>query len=183
MNLFNRSASKLTDRPAATFLGGIGVGAALMYPLDPDRGKRRRALARDRALRLAHTAGARLGARSRDLRNRAAGVAARSSLLTKEVADDDVLEARVRSQMGHVVRNPGAIAVSASAGHVTLSGPVPSSEKNELLSRVVAVKGVREVKDRLDAYERPADVPALREAEGPRGKPERRASGFEPNDA
>ncbi len=33
-----------------SLLGGIGLGAALMYMVDPDRGKRRRALVRDKLL-------------------------------------------------------------------------------------------------------------------------------------
>ncbi len=38
-------------------LSGIGVGAALMYVLDPDRGRRRRALARDKAVSIAGKTG------------------------------------------------------------------------------------------------------------------------------
>jgi hypothetical protein len=33
----------------ATLIGGLGLGAGLMYVFDPDRGKRRRAMARDKA--------------------------------------------------------------------------------------------------------------------------------------
>jgi hypothetical protein len=81
---------------AATLLGGIGIGAALMYLLDPDRGARRRALARDKAIHLGRVTGERLGARSRDLRNRAQGVAARAKRgKSNEAPPDDVLEARV----------------------------------------------------------------------------------------
>ena len=74
MTLFPTRSNK--GRTAA-LLGGVGIGAALMYLLDPDRGARRRALARDKAVRFGRVAGERLGARSRDLRNRAQGLAAK----------------------------------------------------------------------------------------------------------
>ena len=35
----------------SALIGGAGLGAGLMYLLDPDRGKRRRALVRDQAAR------------------------------------------------------------------------------------------------------------------------------------
>ncbi|MDQ6893659.1 MAG: YtxH domain-containing protein [Acidobacteriota bacterium] len=62
----------------AALLGGIGLGAAVMYVLDPQGGRRRRALARDKALSFANTTSRVVGARSRDLANRAKGVAAQA---------------------------------------------------------------------------------------------------------
>jgi hypothetical protein len=59
----------------AALLGGIGLGAAVMYVLDPQGGRRRRALARDKAVSFAKTTSRVVGARSRDLANRAKGVA------------------------------------------------------------------------------------------------------------
>lgn len=60
----------------AAFLGGIGIGAALMYMLDPDRGRRRRAMARDRAVSAANKAGRAFSSTSRDMNNRAKSMAA-----------------------------------------------------------------------------------------------------------
>ena len=60
----------------AALLGGIGLGAAVMYVLDPQGGRRRRALARDKAVSLANKTGRVVEATSRDLANRAKGVAA-----------------------------------------------------------------------------------------------------------
>ncbi len=55
-------------------LCGIGLGAALMYILDPSQGRRRRALLRDKLVGATNKAGDVIGKTSRDLRNRAQGV-------------------------------------------------------------------------------------------------------------
>ncbi len=66
---------------------GAGIGAGLMFLLDPDRGRRRRALARDKAIHLAKSTEKTVGARSRDLGNRASGAASRiRSLIRREAA-------------------------------------------------------------------------------------------------
>ena len=59
-------------------LGGIGLGAGLMYMLDPDKGRRRRALVRDQLTRASNRASKALGRTSRDLSNRAQGAVAKA---------------------------------------------------------------------------------------------------------
>jgi gas vesicle protein len=56
---------------------GAGIGAGLMFLLDPDRGHRRRALARDKAIHLAKSTEKIVASRSRDVGNRASGAASR----------------------------------------------------------------------------------------------------------
>ena len=81
-----------------TFIGGIGLGAALMYILDPDRGRRRRALVRDQLARAANKTPEALGATARDLSNRARGLTAEARrLVTSDDVSDQVLAQRVRS--------------------------------------------------------------------------------------
>lgn len=168
----------------ATLLGGIGIGAALMYLLDPDRGARRRALARDKARHFGRITGERLGARSRDLRNRAQGVAARIRReKTEEPPSDDVLEARVRAEIGREIRNPGAVHVSARGGRVTLTGPVLAEEKETLVACVASVAGVEDVEDRLEPHESAAEVSTLQGSKGPRSKADRGESRFESDNA
>jgi osmotically-inducible protein OsmY len=143
-------------RTIGILVGGLGLGAALMYVLDPERGKKRRATVRDKALAGAHKAGDRLAARSRDVANRARGVAAELKSLTKsEEADDRVLEERVRAELGRVVAHPASVDAAAVAGTVILSGSVLTSELDELLSAVRGVPGVEDVENRLEVYERP----------------------------
>lgn len=57
-----------------TILGGLGVGAALMYFFDPNGGRRRRALVRDKAVGISNDVRDSIGSKSRDLRNRAKGL-------------------------------------------------------------------------------------------------------------
>ncbi len=55
---------------------GVGIGAALMYVFDPEHGRRRRAIARDKALGAANDSIDAVEDKSRDLSNRARGAVA-----------------------------------------------------------------------------------------------------------
>ncbi|HYL04498.1 MAG TPA: hypothetical protein VE075_00555 [Thermoanaerobaculia bacterium] len=54
---------------------GVCLGAAVMYLFDADSGRRRRALARDRAVRALHRGSRGIKATARDLAHRARGAA------------------------------------------------------------------------------------------------------------
>ncbi|HZW35263.1 MAG TPA: BON domain-containing protein [Isosphaeraceae bacterium] len=160
----------------------LGLGAGLMYYFDPDRGRSRRARARDRVRHTLKAIDHEIDVTVRDLSNRAHGVAARArSLLADGRALDTVIVARVRSRLGHVIAHPHAVEVSACGGHVVLSGPVLARERRRLLGAVASVPGVASVTDRLQVYQRPGDHPALR-GEAPRtgGWPELRPRFWSP---
>ncbi len=55
-------------------LVGVGAGLGLMYLLDPDRGARRRALIRDKAVGLKNDITQMAEAKATDMRNRAQGL-------------------------------------------------------------------------------------------------------------
>lgn len=156
------------NQPAAVLLGA-GVGAALMYFFDPDRGRRRRALVRDQAAHAGHRMQGALEAGARDLRNRAQGYGAalRSGA---EPPSDQVLEERVRARIGRVVSHPSSIEVKATQGRVTLSGPVLAHEVGLLIDRVLDVPGVQDVENRLAVHREPGNVPGLQ------GEPRRRGT-------
>ncbi|HVC29568.1 MAG TPA: SRPBCC family protein [Steroidobacteraceae bacterium] len=147
---------------ARLFLGAAAVGAVSMFLLDPDHGRRRRAVMRDRlASGMSQLDDARSVA-SRDLRNRARGLAHEvRSRFTREEVPDEVLCERVRSRLGWAVSHPGAIEVSALSGRVTLSGAVLEREYVRLLRTVWAVRGVADVEDRLAVYENSVGISAL----------------------
>lgn len=158
MKFFPNSGDSVI-RTLGILVGGLGLGAALMYVLDPERGKRRRAVVRDKAVSGAHRAGQRIAARSRDVANRARGVASELKSLTRdEEASDRVLEERVRAELGRVVTKPASIEVAAIAGTVVLSGAILASEVDDLLSAARGVSGVEDVENRLEVYETPDEV-------------------------
>jgi hypothetical protein len=61
-------------REILVMLAGIGVGAGLMYLLDPARGNRRRALIRDKVVKLNRQTQEAVEGRVKDMSNRAKGV-------------------------------------------------------------------------------------------------------------
>jgi hypothetical protein len=134
-------------------LGAAGIGAGLTFFLDPRLGRRRRALVRDKAARLAHVTSDAADTTSRDLGNRARGLVAelRSRARREDVSDEVVVE-RVRAQNGRVV----------------LSGPVLADEVARLLRRAAGVRGVRAVENRLEVHETPEGVPGLQGEPSPR---------------
>lgn len=147
----------------AAVLGGVGVGAALMYFLDPNRGKRRRALARDQVVHALRKGENGMEATMHDLNNRAHGLAAvaRNRFRDHDNPSDDVLVARVRSELGRVCSHPRAVIITANEGTVIMSGPVLESEVDNILKAARAVRGVEAVENRLEVHASPGNVPSL----------------------
>jgi hypothetical protein len=145
-----------------TTAGGVGLGAGIMYLLDPVRGRRRRAVARGKLVHLFKLTADALDVGGRDLAHRSSGVAARIRAgVSSRPVSDYVLVERVRSRMGRHVSHPHAIEVKAKGGRVVLKGPVLEGELNDLLACVWAVPGVSEIDNRLESYREPGDVPGL----------------------
>jgi hypothetical protein len=142
---------------------GAGLGAGLMYLLDPQGGGRRRALARDKTVHVLHKGGDAVRKTSRHLGNRTKGLIAEagSRLRRAGEVDDQVLCDRVRSKLGRCVSHASALEVAAEDGRVTLTGPVLASEVDKLLAKVRKIKGVADVEDHLEVHEEAGDHPAL----------------------
>jgi hypothetical protein len=156
---------------ALTFGAGLGLGTGLMYLLDPDRGRRRRALLRDKGAWALRKTGDCIEVTAHDLRNRAQGITHIHS--SSEPVDDRIVAERVRSKLGRVVAHPGAIEVNALNGAVTLSGPILVEKMSELLKCVNGVRGVKQVINNLEAHEQADNHPALQ------GGRERQGAHFE----
>ena len=141
------------------FLGGLGLGAALMYALDPQSGRRRRAIARDRLRHLGRQQRGFLARGGRDLGHRLEGGV--HALGGGDAASDRVLAERVRAALGRAVSHPSAIEVEVTGGYAVLTGHVLERETRELMRRVGRVAGVKAVDDRLERHPSSDGVPAL----------------------
>lgn len=134
-------------------LGGIALGAGTMYFLDPQRGRRRRAMVRDKTNHAVNMVGREIGKASRDLRNRTRGLVAeaRSTIRPEQPQGDDTLQERVRSVIGHVASRPRDVQVTVRNGVVTLKGALSAKECARLSRKVEKIPGVQELRDKLSA--------------------------------
>jgi uncharacterized membrane protein len=148
--------------PGLAALGGLGLGAGLMFIFDPVRGRRRRALLRDQLVHAGHLLARATHTTSRDVSHRAYGMLAEGShLFQHDEVSDEVLPMRVRARLGHSVSHPHAISVTVNNGRVTLSGPVLATEVDRLLSGVSSVRGVKGIDNALTVHTRAEGVPSL----------------------
>jgi uncharacterized membrane protein len=142
-----------------------------MYFLDPAHGARRRARASNACTHLGHRTARAAGVTGRDVAHRLQGLLATfRNTIRKDAADDDVVTERVRSVLGHYVSHSHAIRVSASAGVVTLRGPILVQEVPSAMDAVRHVRGVSDVVDALERHNDGNSVPALQGGRTPAGK-------------
>jgi hyperosmotically inducible periplasmic protein len=128
----------------------FAAGAAAMYYFDPVAGRRRRAMTRDQGVAAGHEAEDFARAKSKRVADRAQGVKARArARLADEPIDDLQLHERIRSKLGRLVDDAGAITVQVSDGHVVLSGTVNEEEIDSLTDAVSSMRGVESVDNQL----------------------------------
>ena len=150
-------------------IGGVTVGAGLMFILDPDRGRRRRAHARQEHALVEKDEGI-CRQRFGDVRNRAIGMGAmlKSWMQPGPPVPDHILAQRVRATLGMYSRHPSAIDVHVTDGVVTLSGPVLDDEVDDMCTAIRKIRGVAEISNRMEPHESICDVPALQGDTGPK---------------
>jgi len=147
---------------AGFLIAGVGVGAGCMYLMDPDRGRSRRALLRDKTTSAYREVRISLERAQADLANRADGLLAQAkSAVQHEPVEEDQLIARVRAKLGRLVSHPHAIDVIARDGTITLGGAVLEDEAQKLVSGVGSIRGVSSVCDHLVRHRDAANIPSL----------------------
>ncbi|MFY0571388.1 SRPBCC family protein [Archangium lansingense] len=138
------------------------MGAGLMYLADPRSGRRRRAVAQDKARHVVHETGDAAGVVVRDLAHRSRGYVFETlSRMRREEVDDRTIEARIRSALGRVCSHPHSIQLVVEQGRVQLSGVVLKPEHPRIISRLMRVRGVLDVTDNLQVFKHSDKHPEL----------------------
>lgn len=139
-----------------------GVSAGVMYLFDPDRGKRRRSLLRDKVTHFRKKIGKGADVTLRDMEHRLYGATCelRAKFYGRD-SSDRVVEDRVRSKIGRYISHPSVIKVCVCDGCVTLSGPILATEVGGLLGAVKSVAGVRQIENVLEVHASPNNISAL----------------------
>lgn len=148
---FPSPARGTTAGAAFALLCGAGLGAALMFLLDPASGRRRRALLREKSAHYARRARERQAAMLRHASHRARGALAtvRRRVHPEEIVEDAVLLERVRAALGHAAGDPHAIDIRVRCGTVVLKGPAREDQVAELVACARNVRGVLGVENHL----------------------------------
>lgn len=131
---------------------GIAAGALVMYMLDPNNGRRRRALVRDKAVATGHDVERLARGTSRQTANHLRGVAAKvRARVRRSHPDDEQLRDHIRSRLGHALRHPARVEVDVDHGHVVLKGTADPAETEHLVATISKMRGVHGVENRLTA--------------------------------
>ncbi|MDQ3334823.1 MAG: SRPBCC family protein [Myxococcota bacterium] len=147
----------------ASFSRGLLLGGALMYFGDPTRGRARRARLRDLFEHMLAKERRFVTRAAHDAKGRVRGIVERVRHSPSPDVTDEVIEARVRSQLGRASLHVGAIDVTVRDHQVWVRGVSLMSETNAILRLIKHVPGVREVHDQIERHAT-ADLPALQRA-------------------
>jgi hypothetical protein len=142
---------------------GAGLGAGLMYLLDPQGGRGRRAVARDKSLSTLKKGGTAAAKTSRHLGNKTKGLVSQAgSKLRREADAGGALLKKVQKKVRGAVSHPHAIESAVEDGRVILRGLVLSSELAGLLAVIETVEGALGVDNQLQVHESAEDIAAYR---------------------
>ena len=145
------------------FALAAAVGAAIAYFFDPQSGRRRRALARDRSAGFFRRAFRRLGRVQRGVQAEAYGLSQKAQHLREEpkpTPDDATLAQKVQTEIFRDADVPkGQININAENGTVVLRGEVGTPDMiRDLEERARSVQGVEHVENLLHLPGTPAPM-------------------------
>lgn len=142
-----------------TLLTSIGLGAGLMYFMDPQYGEQRRELVRNRANRFVRDIDNSIDIARQDARNRARGVLYEmSARLSEEGIPDWILEERVRSNLGRTTGYTRGVDIRAENGRVFLTGSALREDQEAIVKAAIRTRGVHGVENQLRTVDRQQDI-------------------------
>jgi hypothetical protein len=145
--------SRIDMRPRlGSVIVGAGIGAALMYYLDPRLGARRRGIMRDKAIGLTNRTRGRTEKTGRNLGNHLRGAVLETfKWLTGEPpVTDSRLAERVRSKIGRLLEHPSSIEIEVRKGHILARGQLAPDSATRVINRIRRIRGVEDVEDRIE---------------------------------
>jgi osmotically-inducible protein OsmY len=147
------------------YLLAAGTGAALAYFLDPDRGKRRRNMARDRLTATMRRASERVEHQARYAASTAQGLQQKAEHMSQQqgapsTLNDFDLAHKVETELFRDPNVPkGKININAESGVVVLRGEVGHPDEiNTIERRVRDIPGVAGVENLLHLPDTPAHM-------------------------
>ena len=148
---------------------GAGLGAGLMYLLDPQGGRGRRAVARDKSVSAIKNGGKAAAKTSRHLGNKTKGLVSqagsklRGSDLVNDLANNgEALLKQVRRKIRRTASHPMAVEVVVQEGNVVLHGLILASELEGLLAAIRTIEGIAAIENQLEIHESAEDLAAYR---------------------
>lgn len=146
----------------SAWLMGIGLGAGLMYYMDPQMGNQRKSKVRNQMLRLQNQADDAVETAVHDTRNRVKGLLSRGiEIVSDEALPDAVLEQRARARLGFLTRAPGALQLQVDQGELTIDGDILAEDAEELVNALGRLRGIRAVRNNLRLHADDSDLPML----------------------
>jgi hypothetical protein len=146
---------------------GAGLGAGLMYLLDPQGGRGRRAVARDKSVSALKNGGKAAAKTSRHLGNKTKGLVSQAGSKLRRGERDlsnnsKALLKQIRRQVRRAASHPLAVEVVVQEGNVILHGLVLASEVEGLLAAIQAIEGIAAIENQLEIHESAEDLAAYR---------------------
>jgi hypothetical protein len=155
------------------FVTGVGVALGAAYLFDPQRGRRRRLEIAQKFGKFERRKARAIRSAWEDTKHRLTGGLheLKSAVTSEGEVTDQVIEARVRSQIGRNSTHPAAIKVCSKDGFVNLSGPVLEDEVANVVQCAKLIRGVKGVENELTVHPTGENISALQgEGHIPNGK-------------
>lgn len=144
------------------WIGGLALGAAAMYLLDPAQGRHRRA-----ALQTSLLPQERMRSAPAEPAAPSQTIVQGSRRLQLIPVPDDQLEASVRAALGRLTPHARAIQVTARDGIVLLTGVILEREVGQVLAGLRDFRGLRRVECQLKTVKDTSLDPAFQQPEAP----------------